>query len=423
VSLCLIFMENFSHVRWRVILLGLILIPVNCYWIVQIELVQYSAQPTIISLIFTVVFTLFILTGLNLLLKKFFPKLALSQGELLVVYSMLSVASALAGHSMMEILVPTLGHAFWFATPENDWKTIFWGYIPKWLSVDDKDVLSGYYEGGSTLYTIPHIKAWLTPVLSWSAFLFGLLFVMLCINVIVRKQWTEKEKLAYPIIQLPYGMTSEGFFKNKVMWITFGIIASFDIINGLHVLNPSIPSIFAKSYSFGFADKPWNTMGGVTLGIYPFVIGIGFLIPLDLLFSCWFFFWAWKAQLLIGGVMGWQTSSGLGGRSYPYVNYQGFGAYIGIFLIALWMSRRHLWDILKNFIGKKSLDFDDSDEPIPYRVAVLALVSGVTFLTFFCLKAGMSLWVIAVFFALYFALSTAITRMRAELTTQVRRKF
>ena len=118
-------------VSWRSIAIGVLLIPINCYWITYIELVQYSAQPTIVSLIFTVVFNVLVLIGLNQVFKRFLPQLALSQGELLVIYVMLSVASATAGHSMMEILVSTLGHAFWFATPENDWKDLFWRYIPR----------------------------------------------------------------------------------------------------------------------------------------------------------------------------------------------------------------------------------------------------------------------------------------------------
>ena len=70
---------------------------------------------------------------------------------------------------------------------------------------------------------------------------------MVCINVIVRKPWTEQEKLAYPIIQLPFRMTSEGFFRNKHLWLAFTLTATFDIVNGLHLLFPSIPSIFEKS--------------------------------------------------------------------------------------------------------------------------------------------------------------------------------
>ena len=394
-----------ASVSWRSIAIGLILIPVNCYWITYIELVQYSAQPTIVSLIFTVVFNVLVLMGFNQVFKRFLPRAVLSQGELLVIYVMLSVASATAGHSMMEILVSTLGHAFWFATPENDWKDLFWRYIPEWLVVTDKSVLSGYYEGDSTLHTKQHLLGWLTPVLNWFAFLFVMLFVMVCITVIVRRPWTEDEKLAYPIIQLPARMTSEGFFTNRLMWIAFGLVATFDIVNGLHHVFPAIPSVYEKAYRFRFTEKPFSAMGWLRLGIYPFVLGIGFLIPLDLLFSSWFFFWVWKGQQIIGSVMG------LEGTGYPYVNYQGFGAYMGIFLIAVWRSRKHL----QNILGAKVRPTSTRDEPMSPRILVIALISGVAFLTFFCLRAGMSLWAILVFFGLYFAFSTAVSRMRAEL--------
>ena len=394
-----------SSVSWRSIAIGIILIPINCYWITYIELVQYSAQPTIVSLIFTVVFNVLVLIGFNQVFKRFLPRMALSQGELLVIYVMLSVASATAGHSMMEILVSTLGHAFWFATPENDWKDLFWRYIPSWLAVADKGVLSGYYEGDSTLYTKANLLGWLTPVLNWFAFLFTMLFVMVCITVIVRRPWTEDEKLAYPIIQLPTRMTSEGFFTNRLMWIAFGLVATFDIINGLHHVFPAIPSVYEKAYRFRFTEKPFSAMGWLRLGIYPFVLGIGFLIPLDLLFSSWFFFWVWKGQQIFGSVMG------LEGTGYPYVNYQGFGAYMGIFLIAVWRSRKHL----QNILGVKARPTSTRDELVSPRTLVLSLIAGVAFLTFFCLRAGMSLWAILVFFGLYFAFSTAVSRMRAEL--------
>jgi hypothetical protein len=306
---------------------------------------------------------------------------------------------------MMEILVSTLGHAFWFATPENDWKDLFWRYIPSWLAVADKDVLSGYYEGDSTLHTKQHLLGWLTPVISWFGFLFTMLFVMVCITLIVRKPWTEDEKLAYPIIQLPARMTSEGFFTNRLMWIAFGLVAAFDIVNGLHHVFPAIPSVYEKAYRFRFTEKPFSAMGWLRLGVYPFVLGIGFLIPLDLLFSTWFLFWVWKAQQIFGSVMG------LEGTGYPYINYQGFGAYMGIFLIAVWRSRKYL----QNLLGAKTHSTPTRDEPMSSRTLIIALIAGVVFLTFFCLKAGMSLWAILVFFGLYFAFSTAVSRMRAEL--------
>ena len=174
--------------------------------------------------------------------------------------------------------------------PENDWKDLFWRYIPKWLSRDDKRILAGYYQGDSTLHTAQHLLGWLTPVMNWLAFVLAMLLVMVCINLIVRKPWTEQEKLAYPIIQLPFALTSEDFFRNKTMWIGLGVMADFDIINGLHFIFPAIPCLFARSYFFSFAEPPWSAMGRAILGIYPFVLGIGFLIPSSLLFSCCFSF-------------------------------------------------------------------------------------------------------------------------------------
>ena len=37
-------------------------------------------------------------------------------------------------------------------------------------------------------------------------FIAALLFVMLCVNAIVRQQWTRNERLTYPIVQLPVAM-------------------------------------------------------------------------------------------------------------------------------------------------------------------------------------------------------------------------
>jgi len=48
-------------------------------------------------------------------------------------------------------VVSNLGHAFWYATPENEWKQLFWRYLPKHLVVDDLKALKGYYEESSDL--------------------------------------------------------------------------------------------------------------------------------------------------------------------------------------------------------------------------------------------------------------------------------
>src|ERR687897_305522 len=70
-------------VTWRSLLLGLFLIPINAYWLVQMERVRYSAHPTTISLFFNVVFILLVVTLINAGVSRRWPRRALERGELL----------------------------------------------------------------------------------------------------------------------------------------------------------------------------------------------------------------------------------------------------------------------------------------------------------------------------------------------------
>ncbi len=419
--------KEYQGVTFRSLLIAIILIPINCYWVIEMEVIRYSGHPVTISIFFNVIFNIFVLIALNLLLKKFLPKYVLTQSELLVIYIMLSLASGIAGHDCLEILVPMLGHAYRFATPENEWSELFFNYLPRWLTVSDESALDGYYYGDVSLYTAGQIRAWIEPVLWWTAFIFALVFVMLCINVIVRKQWTQAEKLSYPIIQLPLEMTSPdlSLFKSKLLWIGFAVAASLDTINGLNSIFPSVPQVPIRVRSIAaFTEKPWNAIGSIPISFYPFAIGLGFFIPLDLAFSCWFFFWYWRLQNVVGTVLGIRSLP-----AFPYTTEQASGGYVALAVIAMWMSRKHLGEVVKKVIGYKS-SIDDSTEPMRYRSAVIGMIIGLGFIFFFCSKygassliyksmAGMSTIVIILFFVIYYAISIAIARMRAELGSPV----
>ena len=70
----------------RSIALGAALIPLNCFWIVQLERVMFGPYPSTISLFANVVFELTLLVALNAFLRRCAPKIAFSQGELLTLY-------------------------------------------------------------------------------------------------------------------------------------------------------------------------------------------------------------------------------------------------------------------------------------------------------------------------------------------------
>lgn len=394
-------------------IVGLILIPINSLWIASGEAVS-----TTVSLFYNVVFILFAVVVFNSLLRKYSPRLALNHGELLIVYVMLSVASAICGLDMMRILISVLVGPHWLATPENEWADLFWRFIPDWATVSDRKILQGYVEGQSSLYDSKVWRAWVVPGLTWSGFIILLTTVMACISVIVRKQWTEGEKLSYPIIQLPLYMTSDKlkFLKSKPMWIGFALAGIIDIINGLHFLYPSVPGVGGKLYDLYpyFTEKPWNAIGWTPFAIFPYAVGLAFFIPLDLSFSCWFFYLFWKFERIIASAIGLRALP-----EFPYIEQQTSGAYIGLCIIALWATRKHIGAVFRTVFMGRSRGIDDSDEAMPYRTTITILLLASALLMLFCLRLGMSVFVILAFFILYFALATAITRMRAELGSPV----
>ena len=349
-------------------------------------------------------FTLFVLACFNIFLKKYVRPLALNEGELAVLYVMTSIGTAMAGHDMIRQLVPMMGNAAWFARPENEWAELFFRYMPTWLAVMDKRVLEGYYEGDSSFWDSDFVSAWAVPVLSWSGFVIVLLFVMLCMNIIIRKQWIEHEKLSYPITTLPLDLISNTpkLLRNRLLWIGFAIAFGIELFAGLHFLNPVIPSINLKyQASQLFTERPWNAMGSLPIYVYGFAVGLGYLMPLDLSLSLWFFYLFWKLQLVAFSAVGLRTSGGWQGE-------QRAGAWIAIGLLALWTSRKHILSVVKSAVTFRK------DDPM-YRFAVFGFIIGMALVILFWYQAGMSPWVGLLWFGIYLLLTFAITRMRAEL--------
>ena len=428
--------EQNAKITLRSIIIGLVLMPPSAYWLTLVEIKWGVIRATYASLFVNVIVILFLLAFLNVFISKLKWVKGLSATELLVIYVMLSLSTAVFGCDMIQALIPVLPHATWFATPENDWTSLFASYLPRWLILTQKNVMEGYYNGESTIWTMKHLAGWLPSLTAWFGFIFVLLFIMLCINVIMKKRWMEQEKLTFPIAQLPLELIRRerfsSFLSNRLMWIGFSIAFFMISSLGLHKIYPVIPSIGIKTYlNLYFTEKPWSSIGWTPLALFPFVVGLSFFIPLDMSFSLWFFYLLMKVELIISGYTGTLTftSGGL------YFIEQRAGAMIGLCVIAIWMSRSHLFQICKKICGRPAKlrgtkqshrvglqkRLDDSNklswpfESMLYRYAVLGVIIGIVLLVAFFHKAGMSLWVALLWLLIYFMISISITKIRAEV--------
>jgi hypothetical protein len=282
--------------------------------------------------------------------------------------------------------------------------------------VSDKGALADHYRGESTLYTAEHLRAWAEPMFWWTLFILAFMLVMLGINMLVRRQWVEQERLTYPIIHLPMELLQRprGLLASPLFWMGFAIAAGFSVLNQLNVWFPSVPYVHLKLTNMGvyFREKPWNAIGWLPISFYPFAIGLGYFIPLDLLFSSWFFYLFWKMQRVVMTVTGMNTRGG-SFSGHQGIIEQSTGAILAVGVVAIWTTRRHLARVFRALIGRQQLD--ESREPLSYRATALMTFLAFAFLLVFSVRAGMSLWLAIPFFLVYFLITFSITRMRAEM--------
>ncbi|MDA1193164.1 MAG: hypothetical protein O3A46_15925 [Candidatus Poribacteria bacterium] len=405
----------------RVLIVGSLLTALQCYWIVVAEAIWFAVHLTVQSIAFTSVFGLVALSLVNIGLKAIHPRLSFTKPELLLVYVMMTIGAGMAGHGFMQLLLPLKGHAHWYASTENDWGELFLQYLPDWLVVSDPAALKDHYLGESTFYTREHLRVWAKPIFWWTTFIMAFALVHLGIVQLVRKQWVEQEKLTYPIIQLPLELISEPkrLASRPLFWGGFVVAAGFSVLNELSLLVPSVPYVHLKLTNIGwwFSEKPWDAVGWLPVSFYPFAVGLGYFIPLDLLFSSWFFYLFWKGQRVL------MAASGTTARGGSFSGFQGIieqstGAYMAVGVMAVWVSRRHLAAVWRTVRGKDR-SLDESDEPMSYNAALTVILLAFVFLIGFSVRAGMSLWLAVPFFLVYFLINFSITRMRAEMGVPV----
>lgn len=403
----------------RAVVIGLALAALNAYWVVLAEARWGIMDGSCLPLFITPVFLLFAVGLLNLAVRRLHPALALSQVELLSVYIIIVTAETLAAHDLVQNLFGAIGHAYWFATPENKWADLFHQYLPHWLVVSDMYSLRLFYEGGASFLEPETIGPFLVPLLGWAVMLAAMMGAMLAMNVLIRRQWMTSERLTYPLVVLPVEMTrspaanAAPFYRDKLMWAGFAVGAAIDIVNGLNTLNGAVPVVpLVKLVWPPFTEVPLKWMYRFAYGYYPFAVALAFFIPSDLSFSCWFFFLMSQVQLIAAGYFGALAAPPQG---FPYLADQASGAWLALALGALATTRHHLRHAWQMAWGHGAEG--RTEEATLYRKAIIGGGVCLVVLAVFFMAEGMSGGVMTAFMVVFFLLSIAMTRVRAEFGT------
>ncbi len=416
-------------VRARTLIAGAIAAGLTAVLVTQAEMVLSTVRIGFLQFPPVAVAMLMIAVAVNRGIKGLTTRFGFTSGDLLVIYCMALVGAMVSSHGVVQKLVPLLVIPKYYANAQNGWHALYDQYIPKALVPYDpanpnkQSVAEDYYHTLPPGASVPW-SAWATPLLAWSILIALVLFSFLCVTAILRRQWVDNEKLSFPLAQLPLEIAGDAdgsaFFKSRLLWAGVAVPVLVFGMKALHLVQPTIPDVTLQWWLADFVSQPpWNIAAQQVGFIISFAaIGFFFLLPTDILFSIWFFFLLTRLEVAVG------TSYNIdlpGMPQFPpplFVGYQAMGAYFVLAAAFLYSARVHLRMVWAAALGRRAADgtvIDDSDEFLPYRVAVWGLLASIGGAALWLWWAGMSPWLAVMELGIgIFVIGVVMARSTAE---------
>ncbi len=344
----------------------------------------------------------------------------LRPGELVVIFIMMAIATHIPNRGVAQKVVVMVTGVIFYASPENNWAELIHPILAEWLVLNEPEAVRDLYFGGA--HRIPW-RLWIPVLLRWFSFFLAYHLMLLSALVILRRQWVEHERLAFPVAQVPLAMLQDNgspdaiikpFFKNPVMWA--GFIFSF-LMNSTNILNnyfPWIPAFMGQVETMIFRDQI-----ELTFRINFLMLGFAYFINTGVAFGMWFFYIVRVLQGGIFAILDIDLAQDLGpGAATRHVGgdifgHQMMGALIVLVVFGLWTARPHLKEVLHK-AWNKDAPVDDSREIMSYRAAVLCFLGGATFVFFWLWQSGIPAWIVPVFIFATLVIMIGLARVIAE---------
>lgn len=409
-----------SDVTLRAVALGTVLsatINVACPYSV---LVLHNAGLTSDYITAGAMMLFLVLVGfLNPCLKLIYPAAALRSGEMIVVYVMMIIASAIPTWGLVTNLFHILTRPFYYATPENNWADLVQPLIPSWVAPRDPSVAAGFYEGTTKGGSGIPWGAWLVPMAAWGSFMMAVYLWMIATMVILRRPWVETERLVFPLAQLPLevlrGADDHIFpplFRNPLFWVGFVLPFALQMLRGLHhyyFFIPDVQTYFDQLYLFRRSVR-------FIVFVNFAIIGMAYFLGLQVSFSIWFFHLLGRCQTGIFNLIGYEIKGHNEAltASSTALSHQGMGAMLALVVLMLWTCRAHLRRVFRAAWHPDHADDGRGEEILPYRAAAWLWLGCLIFVFGWLVATGLPPLSTAVFLVGAFVIFLAIARVIAQ---------
>ncbi|MBM4036425.1 MAG: hypothetical protein FJ291_32215, partial [Planctomycetes bacterium] len=236
---------------WRSLAIGLALVAAgsacapNAIWGLASSEITWSYMPIV-----AVVPFLAVVAVVNLALKAVRRAWALRPAELVVVFGM-AIVSAGTPLFLVGFMLALMGSPYYCASPENRWAELLHPHLPRWaFPGDGAGAMRGFFEGLPPGGAVPWGE-WLLPLAWWLLLVGTLYFVCLCLVVLLRRQWVERERLVYPLLAVPQALIEDSddarlvpkLLRSRVFWCGFAIPMGIIGWNAISYFERSFPQI------------------------------------------------------------------------------------------------------------------------------------------------------------------------------------
>jgi hypothetical protein len=415
------------RLRWRGVALGLAGVAIICGLTPFNDLALNNTPLVGNNLPLGVVLLLFFMTLLlNGPLLRWAPRYAFSPADIVLAVAMTSVSCALPSSGLMRYFFPSLVGPLWHAQANRaDLDLLMSLNLPSWLfpAFDgatpaewmQDEAVGGFY--GRAIGTVPY-DIWLRPLMTWGVFFIGLFGAILCMSALVRRQWNENERLAFPLAQIQLaliespapGRLLNDVLRSRAFWIAFALMLAFHLLNGAAQYWPGyFPAIPLKFDFRNLMTEPplvYAHPEFKSASLYFIILGVTYFVSTPVAFSLWFFFFLLQLYRIILGIgTGDPVTHGLGD--------QHFGAICAFAIMLLWIGRHH-WALVIRQALRGERQAEARGRYLSYPVAAWGLLACCGLMIGWLVFAGSEILPAIVSVILLMTLFLVIARVVAE---------
>lgn len=372
-------------------------------------------------------------------LVRLLRRLQLGHGELLVVFTFVAITAAMPGVGLFRQVMPCLMVPQYFGQPSDQLAEMA-QTIPSAWAPTDPEVARVFWEGedvspptfgaegvpviGPALASVVRFftgpllvpwRHWLAPLMVWTGYISAYLLTAFCLVTLFQRSWEQDEHLNFPVSNLPVELiepersrfASLAFFRDPVVWVGLGVAVVYNATNMIHVFNPGIPAL-GISWPLGklFTESPWDSMRGLSIYWKPELLGLGYLVPSDVLLSIWVFtLVSWLVRPLARTIG--QVPPG-----FPFVKEQAMGAFVVLGACFTMQARGRLREIARDWRAAASGGEADRYGR-PWALPGLAL--GAVVVIGMPIAFGVYWWASLLYFGIMLVVLLVYARNRAEM--------